>query len=100
MAICECMLHPGEFRKIRPKSHLRTQLNLPSVILYVGGKFVFFLGRYPRTTASQKRKLFRPNSQAVERKALSIKHKPRPKRSYLDVGIGSVCLSGDDTGGA
>ena len=52
------------------------------------------------TTASQKRNLFRPNSQAVERKALSIKHKPRPKRSYLDVGIGSVCLSGDDTGGA
>jgi quercetin dioxygenase-like cupin family protein len=52
------------------------------------------------TTASQKRELLRPNSQAVEHMALSIKHKPRPKRSYFDVGIGSVCLSGEDTGGA
>ena len=52
------------------------------------------------TTASQKRALLRPNPQAVEHRALSIKHKPRPKRSYFDVGIGSVCLSGEDTGGA
>lgn len=51
-------------------------------------------------TAPQKRALLRTNPQAVEHKALSTKHKPRPKRSYFDVGIGSVCLSGEDTGGA
>jgi quercetin dioxygenase-like cupin family protein len=52
------------------------------------------------TAASQKRELPRPNSQPVEHRVLSIKHKPRPNRSYFDVGIGSVCLSGEDTGGA
>ena len=52
--------------------------------------------------APQKRALLQPNPQAAEHTALSIKHKPRPKRSYFDVGIGigSVCLSGEDTGGA
>jgi mannose-6-phosphate isomerase-like protein (cupin superfamily) len=34
------------------------------------------------------------------RRAPSIKHQPRCKRYYFDVGIGSVCLSGADTGGA
>ena len=29
-----------------------------------------------------------------------IKHQPRFRRYYFDVGIGSVCLSGEDTGGA
>jgi|SRR6516164_4534180 quercetin dioxygenase-like cupin family protein len=29
-----------------------------------------------------------------------IKHQPRSKRFYFDVGLGSVCLSGIDTGGA
>jgi mannose-6-phosphate isomerase-like protein (cupin superfamily) len=33
-------------------------------------------------------------------RAPSIKHHPRSKRHYFDVGIGSVCLSGEDTGGA
>jgi quercetin dioxygenase-like cupin family protein len=32
--------------------------------------------------------------------APAIKHQPRAKRCYFDVGIGSVCLSGADTGGA
>ena len=32
--------------------------------------------------------------------APSIKYQPRSKRYYFDVGIGSVCLSGKDTGGA
>ena len=32
--------------------------------------------------------------------APSIKHQPRSKRYYFDVAIGSVCLSGADTGGA
>ena len=35
-----------------------------------------------------------------DRKAPSIKYQPRAKRHYFDVGIGSVCLSGADTGGA
>ena len=34
------------------------------------------------------------------RRATSIKHQPRSTRYYFDVGIGSVCLSGVDTGGA
>jgi quercetin dioxygenase-like cupin family protein len=33
-------------------------------------------------------------------RAPSIKHQPRTKRYYFDVGIGSVCLRGEDTGGA
>ena len=32
--------------------------------------------------------------------ALSIRHQPRSQRYYFDVGIGSICLSGADTGGA
>ena len=32
--------------------------------------------------------------------ALSVKYQPRSNRYYFDVGIGSVCLSGADTGGA
>jgi mannose-6-phosphate isomerase-like protein (cupin superfamily) len=31
--------------------------------------------------------------------APSIKHQPKSKRYYFDVGVGSVCLSGADTGG-
>ena len=33
-------------------------------------------------------------------RAPSINYRPRSKRFYFDVGIGSVCLSGADTGGA
>jgi quercetin dioxygenase-like cupin family protein len=33
-------------------------------------------------------------------RTLSVKHQPRSSRYYFDVGIGSVCLSGVDTGGA
>ena len=40
------------------------------------------------------------NAQAFMHRAPSIKHQPRSKRCYFDVGIGSVCLSGADTGGA
>jgi hypothetical protein len=43
------------------------------------------------TTASQKRELLRPNSQAVEHRALSIKHMPRPNRSYFDASAPCVC---------
>ena len=40
------------------------------------------------------------NVQAFTHRAPSIKHQTRSKRYYFDVGIGSVCLSGADTGGA
>ena len=36
----------------------------------------------------------------TDRRAPAIKHQPKAQRSYFDVGIGSVCLSGTDTGGA
>jgi len=35
----------------------------------------------------------------TDRRAPSIKYQPKSKRDYFDVGIGSVCLSGEDTGG-
>jgi quercetin dioxygenase-like cupin family protein len=40
------------------------------------------------------------NVQAFMHRAPAIKHQPRSKRYYFDVGIGCVCLSGVDTGGA
>jgi len=39
------------------------------------------------------------SSDHTERRAWSIKYQPKSKRSYFDVGIGSICLSGADTGG-
>jgi quercetin dioxygenase-like cupin family protein len=39
------------------------------------------------------------NQSDTSRRAPSIKYQPRSKRYYFDVGIGSVCLSGADTGG-
>jgi quercetin dioxygenase-like cupin family protein len=35
----------------------------------------------------------------ADRSAPSIKYQPRSRRCYFDVGIGSVCVSGADTGG-
>ena len=40
------------------------------------------------------------NPSNTKRSAKSVKYKPRSERYYFDVGIGSVCLSGEDTGGA
>lgn len=40
------------------------------------------------------------NPDNTDRRAPSIKYQPRSKRSYFDVAVGSVCLSGEDTGGA
>ena len=51
-------------------------------------------------TASQEKQSLVPNAQTSIRRAPSIKHQPRSKRYYFDVGLGSVCLSGVDTGGA
>jgi len=51
-------------------------------------------------TASQEKQSFVATAQLSTRRAPSIKHQPRSKRFYFDVGLGSVCLSGTDTGGA
>jgi mannose-6-phosphate isomerase-like protein (cupin superfamily) len=40
------------------------------------------------------------NPANTDRGAPAIKHQPRSKRHYFDVGIGSICLSGTDTEGA
>jgi mannose-6-phosphate isomerase-like protein (cupin superfamily) len=52
-----------------------------------------------KTTPQEKPSIV-PNAQASTRRAPSIKHQPRSKRFYFDVGIGSVVLTGADTGGA
>src|SRR5882672_3624107 len=46
------------------------------------------------------RKKCATNPGRIERKIPSIKHQPKSERYYFDVGLGSVCLSGKDTGGA
>jgi len=51
------------------------------------------------STATQKQPWLVPNAEASIRKAPTIRHQPRTKRYYFDVGLGSVCLSGADTGG-
>src|SRR5215469_4789150 len=51
-------------------------------------------------TASQEKPAPVRNAQASTRKAPSIKHQPKAKRYYFDVGLGSACLSGQETGGA
>jgi quercetin dioxygenase-like cupin family protein len=51
------------------------------------------------STATQRQPSLVPDAQA-SRKAPSIKHQPRSQRYYFDVGVGGLCLSGKDTGGA
>jgi len=41
-----------------------------------------------------------PDITELAYRALSVKYQPRSNRYYFDVGIGSVCLSGADSGGA
>jgi quercetin dioxygenase-like cupin family protein len=41
-----------------------------------------------------------PNIQAIAEMAPAIKYQPKPKRYYFDVALGSILLSGEDTGGA
>jgi quercetin dioxygenase-like cupin family protein len=43
---------------------------------------------------------FMPSLPDLVRRGSAIESQPRSKRYYFDVGIGSVCLSGADTGGA
>jgi quercetin dioxygenase-like cupin family protein len=40
------------------------------------------------------------NIQAISNIAPAVKHQPKPKRYYFDVALGSILLSGEDTGGA
>lgn len=51
-------------------------------------------------TASQEIQSLGPAAKASIRKAPSTKQQPKSKRFYFDVGLGSVCVSGMDTGGA
>lgn len=51
-------------------------------------------------TAFEEKQSPEPDGQASIRRAPSIRHQPRHKRYYFDVGIGSVVLTGADTGGA
>ena len=52
-----------------------------------------------KTTDQEEQSLI-PDVQAIVHRTPPIKHKPRSKRYYFDVGLGSVSLSGRDTGGA
>jgi quercetin dioxygenase-like cupin family protein len=40
------------------------------------------------------------NVQAISDLAPSVKYQPKPRRYYFDVALGSILLSGEDTGGA
>jgi quercetin dioxygenase-like cupin family protein len=51
-------------------------------------------------TALEEKQSQAPDGHASVYRTPSIRHQPRAKRYYFDVGIGSVCLSGKDTGGA
>jgi quercetin dioxygenase-like cupin family protein len=50
--------------------------------------------------AFQEKQSLAPVAKTSICKAPSIKHQPKSKRFYFDVGLGSVCLSGIDTKGA
>ena len=51
------------------------------------------------STLAQRKESFMPKA-PVTHKAALIKHQSRSQRYYFDVGLGSVCLAGTDTGGA
>src|SRR6267142_3098873 len=52
------------------------------------------------STTAQKKASSTPDVEVSIRKAPAIRHQPRSRRFYFDVGFGSLCLSGTDTGGA
>src|SRR5215469_6759959 len=66
----------------------------------MGGQQILLLEEFLMSTATEKQPPLVPNAEASTRKARSIKHQPRSQRFYFDVGIGALCLSGKDTGGA
>src|SRR5215831_12313168 len=65
----------------------------------MGCQQILLLEEFLMSTTTQKQPSQVPN-QPSTLKAPAIKHQPRPQRYYFDVGIGAVCLSGEDTGGA
>src|SRR5262245_66124127 len=66
----------------------------------MGWQRILLLEEFLMSTATQKQPSLVPNAQASIHKAPLIRHQPRAKRYYFDVGLGSVCLSGIDTGRA
>jgi len=66
----------------------------------MGCQRILSLEEFLMSTATQKQPSQVPNAQTSIRKASAIKHQPRSQRYYFDVGIGALCLSGKDTGGA
>src|SRR5262249_10113461 len=63
-----------------------------------------FAGRKPDRHGAdplhQNRSLSMRAIPALAYRASSVKHQPRSSRFFFNVGIGSICLSGPDTGGA
>jgi mannose-6-phosphate isomerase-like protein (cupin superfamily) len=53
-----------------------------------------------RQQETKKKELAMFNAQAITNIAPGIKYHPSPKRYYFDVTLGSILLSGEDTGGA
>src|SRR5215470_3270847 len=66
----------------------------------MSSKRILSLEEFLMNTATQKLPSQVSNAQASIRQAPAIKHQPRSQRYYFDVGIGAVCISGKDTGGA
>ena len=52
------------------------------------------------STTAHKKESFTQDARVSIRRAPSIKHQARSRRYYFDVGLGSVCLAGSNTGGA
>src|SRR5215469_7947493 len=66
----------------------------------MGCERILSMEEFLMTTTTQKQPSLVPNAQGSIRKSPSIRHQPRAERYYFDVGLGSICLSGTDTGGA
>jgi hypothetical protein len=87
--------------KFGPEAHLQRRCDLPAVVSSLCRYRIFHsLRRHSLTLTAQKKQSSIPNGQASVRRAPAIKHQPRSKRYYIEVGLASVCLSGADTGGA
>src|SRR5262249_4842424 len=48
----------------------------------------------------REKELTMDNVQGIAEMAPAIKYQPKPRRYYFDVALGSILLSGEDTGGA
>jgi len=52
------------------------------------------------TKSAQERSMQKTTLNPASKRAQLVTHRPKADRVYFDVGIGSVCLAGADTGGA